>query len=327
MQSSRLLAILILLQSRGRLSAQALAREFEVSQRTIYRDIDRLSAAGVPVYGDKGPGGGFELLNNYRTRLTGLDHDEAQTLFLIGYPKLALDLGLGREVQGARNKLLAALTERGRQTATQTQAYVHIDPSDWYKSYQSLPQLPILTRALSQRRKISLHYESWKAMRTWQLAPLGLVLKASTWYLVAQGPKHIGTYKVENITELVLLEEGFERPIDFDLAHYWCDQVAEFEARIRPHQAQLRVSQAGLRYLRDLGDYGKAAVDTAQPIDHADWYQTTLAYETLDQAARLILSFGAEAEAIAPEALRMQIAALSQEIGQTYGVYRSGGCL
>ncbi len=318
MQSSRLLSILILLQSRGRLSAQALAREFEVSQRTIYRDIDRLSAAGVPVYGDKGPGGGFELLENYRTRLTGLDQAEAQTLFLIGNPKLALDMGLGKEVQATRNKLLAALTERGRQTANQTQSYFHIDPSDWYRSYQSLPQLPILTRALTQQRKVSLQYQSWTAARHWHLEPLGLVLKASTWYLVAKGPKHIATYKVENVADIVLLEETFGRPADFDLSSYWTAHVAEFEARIRPYLAQIRVTQTGLRYLRDLGDYGKAAADKAAPTDQTDWYETTLPYETTDQAARLFLSFGTEVQAIAPLDLRARIAWLCEQVVQSH---------
>src|SRR3954468_8478197 len=144
MRASRLLSILLLLQTRGRMTAQALADEFETSVRTIYRDIDQLSAAGVPVYADRGRAGGFQLMEGYRTQLTGLSSAEAETLFLAGLPGPAAQLGLGDAMAQAQLKLLAALPAEGRQGAARVASRFHLDPIGWFRSAEHADVLPSL---------------------------------------------------------------------------------------------------------------------------------------------------------------------------------------
>ena len=202
MRASRLLSILILLQVRVRLTAEALAQEFGVSVRTIYRDIDGLSAAGIPIYGDRGPGGGFQLLDGYRTRLTGLATDEAQALFMIGLPGPAAALGLGSAAARARTKVLAALSPSLGEDAGRIGARFHLDPVDWYRVPEPVDHLPALARAVLDPRLVSMRYESWRSIRDWQVEPLGLVLKAGAWYVVARGGKTVRIFKVSKILEL-----------------------------------------------------------------------------------------------------------------------------
>ena len=231
MQANRLLSILILLQLRVRLTADSLAREFGVSVRTIYRDVDQLSAAGIPIYGDRGPGGGFQLLGGYRTRLTGLDSDEANALFMIGLPEAAAELGLGPASTRARRKLLAALPPAVGEQAGRMSGRFHLDPIHWYDSAEPVANLPALTRAVLDQRRVTARYESWTRTRRWVLEPLGLVLKAGAWYLVAGSAAHgVRTFKVAKILSLDVQEATFERPADFDLAAHWTAQLARFES-------------------------------------------------------------------------------------------------
>lgn len=199
MRASRLLSILILLQLRGRLTASDLAIEFEVSERTIYRDIDALSAAGVPIYGDRGPGGGFQLLDGYRTRLTGLSTGEAEAAMMIGLPGPAAELGLGTEASAARNKLMSALPDAGAALADRMAARFHLDPIDWYRGSEALPYLPTIARAVLDQRTLRMRYESWQGVRDWNVEPLGLVLKAGIWYLAARGAEKVRVFRVSQI--------------------------------------------------------------------------------------------------------------------------------
>jgi biotin operon repressor len=184
-RASRLLSILILLQLKVRVTADELAREFEVSVRTIYRDIDELSAAGVPVFADRGPGGGFSLLDGYRTDLTGLTLDEAKAMFLIGLDAPADAFGVKDAASRAREKLLAALPKTSGGEAARMGELFHLDPIDWYRAAEAVPHLPAIARALIVGAALDMTYESWSATREWRILPLGLVMKAGAWYLVA----------------------------------------------------------------------------------------------------------------------------------------------
>lgn len=186
MRASRLLSILILLQLRGQLTAEYLAEEFEVSVRTIYRDIDALSAAGVPVYGDSGPGGGFRLFEGYRTKLTGLDSDETEAMLLVGLPGAARAMGLGDAATRARNKLLVALPGTGGDEANRIAGRFHLDTADWYRAARPTPFLTQVARAVLDRQLLAMTYQSWTVRRDWTIEPFGLVLKAGNWYLVAR---------------------------------------------------------------------------------------------------------------------------------------------
>jgi predicted DNA-binding transcriptional regulator YafY len=314
MRSSRLLSILILLQLRVRLTAETLAEEFEVSMRTIYRDIDALSAAGIPVYGDRGPGGGFQLLDGYRTRLTGLASDEAEAMLMIGMPGPATALGLGAAAKRAKGKLLAALTPQGSADADRISGRFHLDLVDWYRTTEPATHLPAIARAVLDQLSIAIRYESWAGIRNRVVDPLGLVLKGGSWYIVGRVNLDTRTYKVANIITLTVQREKFERPPGFDLASHWTSQTARFETDLRPEIASIMASQIGLKRLSALGAYAAQAVKQANQADPHGWSELKLPYETIEQASLALLGVGPEIKVIAPLELRQRIQSLACEI-------------
>jgi len=188
MRASRLLSLLLLLQTRGRMTAQQLAGELGVSVRTVYRDVEALGAAGVPLYGDAGHAGGYQLLGGYRTRLTGLTAAEAEALFLSGLPGPAAELGLGSVLAAATLKLRAALPASLRESADRLTERFYLDAPGWYRRPEDVPHLPAVASAVWERQVIQVTYQRWKepAEVTRRLEPHGLVLKAGTWYVVAR---------------------------------------------------------------------------------------------------------------------------------------------
>lgn len=319
MRASRLLSILILLQLRVRLTAEALAEEFEVSVRTIYRDIDALSAAGIPVYGDRGPGGGFQLLDGYRTRLTGLAAGEAEALMMIGLPGPAAALGLGGAAARVKGKLLASLPAAGSAEAGRMAARFHVDPVDWYRADEPVKHLPAIARAVLDQRIVAMTYESWTGVRDWRVEPLGLVLKAGAWYLVARGARKVRIFKVANILEQAVSEETFERPTDFDLPKWWKEEMQRFEADLRPGVAVLRASPEGLRRLTEQGAYAAEAIIGAKAPDSEGWRKLDLPIETIEQAALLVLGIGPEVEVISPTELRHCLLRLAEDVAARAG--------
>ncbi len=317
MRASRLLSILMLLQLRGRQTAESLAAEFEVSVRTIYRDVDELTASGVPVISDRGPGGGFELTGGYRTQLTGLGTDEAEAMLMIGLPQAAHALGLGQAATLAQRKLLTALPDAGRQGAARIGERFHLDPVDWYQDTEPLPQLPAIARAVLDGQAVTMKYESWSGRREWCIEPLGLVLKAGAWHVVGQrgdGADRVRTFKVAGIVDYQVLEACFERPRDFDLGAYWQQSVMRFEAGLRPLRATVRASSQGRAWLIEQGAYAARAVAGADEPDASGWARLMLPIENYRQAARLLLGVAPEVEAIEPAALREEICVLAAQM-------------
>ena len=263
MKSSRLLSILLLLQTRGRMTAAQLAAELEVSERTVYRDVEALHAAGVPLYGDAGHRGGYRLLDGYRTRLTGLNAGEAEALFLSGAPGPAAELGLGPSLAAAQLKLRAALPPELRAQADRMRSRFHLDAPGWYAEDADVPFLPQVADAVWHGRVLDVRYRRWKAPTDVdrRLEPYGLVLKAGRWYAVAgPGPR---TYRVDQILALAPREERFEPPADFDLAAYWHRYQDEFHARLHQGEALVRLSPAAAARLT--GAAARAYAATAVP--------------------------------------------------------------
>jgi len=317
MRASRLLSILLLLQTRGRMTAQALADEFEISVRTLYRDIDDLSAAGVPVYGERGRAGGFQLLNGYRTRLTGLTPTEIQAMFLIGLPGPAAELGLGDAMADARLKLMAALPGEVSERAGIAGRF-HLDPVAWFRNSERADTLPALARAVWNGLRIRISYETWTKTVERDLEPLGLALKAGIWYLVAQARGKPRTYRVSAIGTLAVSEETFTRPEDFDLSRYWATWAKDFEARLHRGEASLKVSPEGLKRLATLTPAVDGTAARAEPLDERGWIQIDIPIESIDHAAREMLKLGAEAEILAPPELRQAMIELTARLGAIY---------
>ncbi|KQY90536.1 YafY family protein [Pelomonas sp. Root1444] len=321
MRASRLLSILILLQLRPQITALALAREFEVSVRTILRDIDELSAAGVPVYAERGRSGGFRLREGFATRLNGLLGDEAQALPLLGLPGAASELGLGGASQRLRVKLQSALPGDTAALAGRLQARLHVDPLDWYQGGEPAAHLPTLAQAVLECRRVELRYLSWKGERDWKAEPLGLVLKGGSWYAVARAGARTLTLKVANIQSLSVGEESFERPADFDLPTWWQASLRRFERELRPEVAVLRITAEGRRRLAENGRYAAQAVAAAvaeKPAGEQRWARVSLPIESVDQAARLVMSLAPEAEVVGPAAVRERVAAWAGELARCH---------
>ncbi|MBF8187763.1 YafY family transcriptional regulator [Nonomuraea sp. K274] len=322
MRASRLVSILLLLQTRGRMTAQELADRLEVSVRTIYRDVESLHTAGIPLYGDAGPHGGYQLLDGYRTRLTGLTADEAESLFLAGLPGPAAELGLGAVVTAAQLKLMAALPVELRDRAGRIQERFHLDAPTWYRDQEPVTFLPAVADAVWNERRVQVRYRRWQAPQEVErrLDPYGLVLKAGRWYLVARAGEDVRTYRVSQILELHPLPETFARPEGFCLTAYWREYLAEFEARLRWGEATVRLSPRGLERLADLMTPGTvaAARQSAQPPDEEGWTRVTVPIESIEHALGEFLRLGVDAEVLDPAELRDRLAAAARVLAERY---------
>lgn len=308
MRASRLLSMLLLLQARGRVSAPSLARELEVSVRTVYRDVDALGAAGVPLHTEPGRDGGIVLRDEYRFRLTGLSGEEASALPLAGLAQVAADLGLGAAAGAAQLKLLASLPAASGKGARRLAARVHVDPVPWYHRGERLDQLPALAAAVWGDRRLVLDYQSWHRRSRLRVDPLGLVQKGGLWYLVALARGRPRSFRVSGIASARLLDAMARRPRDFDLAQYWARSVVEFERRLRSGRARVRLSPAARQLLRDeLPAAAEHVASTARDAGPDGWVEAELPVEGLDQAARQLLRLGSGVEVLAPDELRAAV--------------------
>ncbi|MFC5490811.1 helix-turn-helix transcriptional regulator [Dokdonella soli] len=303
------------------MSASQLAAEFEVAVRTIHRDIDQLSAAGIPVYADRGRNGGFRLRDGYRTMLTGLNQSEAETLFLAGLPGPAAQMGLAEVLSTARLKLLAALPANVQPGAERIAARFHLDAGAWFHEVDQLPSLPVLARAVWSERMLKLRYrragETEARSRT--LAPLGLVLKGGIWYLVAQSGKSVRTYRAANIHDAEMCDEVFTRPKNFDLAAHWEETVRDYEASVYHEHADVRLSPEGMKRLELLGPYvTSAASKSAGKPDRRGWVRCRLPIESIDFGIRELMRLGIDVIVVGPPALREQLARTAGRIARLH---------
>ncbi|MEU1435385.1 YafY family protein [Streptomyces sp. NPDC005786] len=307
MRASRLVTLLLLLQTRGRMTAQQLAEELEVSVRTVYRDVEALAAAGIPLYGAAGHAGGYRLVDGYRTRLTGLTTDEAQAAFLAALPGTAAELGLGEALAAAQLKLRAALPAELRAHAGRIQERFLLDAPGWYGDADRSPHLAPVAAAVWGRRAALLRYRRWRAPEEIErrVEPYGLVLKAGRWYVVAGGPSGIRTYRVDRILGFRPLEE-FVMPDGFDLAGYWNTYLAGFRARLHTGEALVRLTPEGARRL------GVAPVSDG-------WAEARVPIESIDHAHGEFLRMGTDIEVLAPAELRDRIAATVRTLARSYG--------
>lgn len=308
MKASRLLSILMLLQAHGRLTAPALARLLEVSTRTVLRDIDQLSAAGVPLWGARGRQGGFQLRDGWSTRLTGLTEPESQALLLGGLPGAATDLGLGAAAASARLKMVASLPVEWRAQAERVGMRLHIDPVEWYRSQETPVHLREVAEAVWHARHIVVRYEGWRGPTERTLEPLGLVLKAGTWYMVAcvRGRTEPRTYRLAAVQALQTPGTHFSRPGDFDLVRCWQASVVRFETGLQSFHAQVRVSARALGWLvNERTPFVR--LDESHQAVRPGWTLVRLSIESIEHGARRLLSLGAEVEVLAPPELRQRL--------------------
>jgi predicted DNA-binding transcriptional regulator YafY len=327
MRGSRLLSIQMLLQTRGLMSATALAESLQVSVRTLYRDVDELSAAGVPIYADRGRNGGFRLMDGWKTSLTGLTPSESQAVFLSGLAGPAAQLGLGPDVEAAKLKLLAAMPSDWRDQSQRISSRLHLDPVDWYREAEPVPQLAVVAEAVWGEHRLAMRYESWKADSTRAVSPLGLVLKAGTWYLVAIEREEPRTFRMANVRDAQALPQRVRRPRKFELATYWDESIRRFERDLYKGQATLLATATGLKALSYLSSAVARAVGTVQrPAQPDGRIRVRIPIESIEHATGQLLRLSPEVEVIAPAALRASIVQRVEQVARLYGLEaRPGG--
>jgi predicted DNA-binding transcriptional regulator YafY len=303
MRADRLLSVLLLLQVHRRLTARELAKRLEVSERTIHRDMEALSAAGFPVFAERGSGGGWMLVEGYKTNLTGLNKDEIQALFLTKPLRLLADLGLDKASDAAMIKLSAALPSAYRDNAEHARQRIHIDITGWNRSDEAARLLPVLQQAVWQERKLRFTYErSFGCDPVERLAdPLGLVAKGSVWYLVAVVEGDIRSYRVSRVVSAELTGEPCVRPKGFDLAEYWEQSTVSFKAQLPRYQATVRAHPDVFPRMSFAGRF--ARIEHADPPDSDGWIRVAMRFDVEEMACEYALSFGSKMEVVEPASL------------------------
>lgn len=307
MKADRLLSALLLLQAHGGLTARQLARRLEVSMRTVQRDMEALSAAGVPVFALRGAGGGWRLDDGWRTRVPGLDEAELSAL-LMAQPRVLGDARLAKAAEAALDKLMAALPSSLREQAASIRRRLHVDPTGWWGTPENLVMLPVVQDAVARDRKLAMRYLRAGRERVERTVdPLGLVAKGSVWYLVANTPAGFRTYRVSRIEEATPLDQPCERPPGFDLAAYWQASTAELRQRRDRYEVTLRLDPRAAASL--------ATWRRTEPVEPPDagapdgWPTLRAWFEDEEQARFIVLGCGPRAEVLAPDELRAAVAA------------------
>ncbi|WP_326603255.1 helix-turn-helix transcriptional regulator [Streptomyces sp. NBC_01800] len=322
MRAARLIKMVLLLQSRPAMTAAELARELEVSERTITRDAQALSEAGVPVYADRGRAGGYRLVGGYRTRLTGLARNEAEALFLSGLPSALREMGLEDAASAARLKVSAALLPSLRDASDTAAQRFHLDAPGWYQEPVTPELLPAVAEAVWDDRMVKARYRRGgpgsEVER--ELAPYGLVLKAGVWYVCARAGTDFRVYRIDRFAAVAVTDERFVRDEDFDLPGFWDERAAQFARSILRTEVTVRVSEAGVGRLPHLVDRSAAldALDAAGPPDADGWRTVVLPVESLDVAYSQLLALGPELEVLEPAALRTRFGTAAERLSDLY---------
>lgn len=324
MRADRLLSLLMLLQSRGRMNANELAEILEVSVRTIYRDIYALSTSGVPVYGEAGREGGFALLDSYRTSLTGLTDDELRVLFTLRIPEPLEDLGVSAELQQALLKLSAAIPEARRSLESDFRLRVHMDSSGWEQRIEPLPHLKPVYHAIRHDLQLFIRYQPLFSitMDQW-IDPYGLVAKGGEWYLVCSTRQKINVYKISELLDVRIGEDKFVRPPGFDVAVFWKEWCTHRSESSGAYPVTLRVFPRMIPYLSQI--FGPTIGKQTLPADPREGIVLLLQFESLEAARKGLLPLGGSVEVLTPRALRISIQDYAEQILLRYSDKTRGG--
>lgn len=301
MRAERLVSILLHLQTHKQLSASKLAHRLSVSERTIQRDMEALSLAGIPLYAERGRTGGWSLMEGYRSNLTGLNNAEVQALIL-SPARVLEDLGLEDAAEAATLKLLASLPAFRRHEAEIVRQCIYVDAAPWHSHEEDLSKMPQIQEAIWQRRTALIHYQkSDDDIVERLIEPLGLVAKGRVWYCVAHIEGDYRTYRISRILDIEL-GENFERPQSFDLEAYWKASSREFTASLPRFPAVLRVHQDAMRFIYS---WRWARVERVE--EDGDWRIVHLNFEEIEEASASVLSCAGQALVIEPAELRTRV--------------------
>jgi predicted DNA-binding transcriptional regulator YafY len=325
MRGDRLISILLLLQSHGRMTAGDLAEKLEVSERTIYRDMEALSGTGIPVFAERGKNGGWSLLEDYQTDLTGLKESEIRALFVSHSAHLLEDLGLTRTSEEARNKLIASLPSTYRENAKDVWNRIHIDTRSWRRQKEKAASFEVLKQAIWKENKLIISYQRGDGETADRLvAPLGLVAKGDLWYLIASKENgDIRTYRASRIHHAEAVEETFNRPEKFDLAEYWSSSTQAFIKNLPTYEVKVEAAKSIVSRLTFTGRF--ARVLETGPATNAGWIPLTLSFDTEEEAAGYLLGFADQVKVIEPAGLRVKIYNMAESTVSFYRQDKGAG--
>lgn len=317
MRADRLISILLLLQNKSKLTTRELALELEVTERTIHRDMEALSAAGIPVVAERGKAGGWRLLKQYRTNLTGLKADEIKSLLISPSFQLLTDLGLTKNWYEARQKILASIPSSLQQNANDIWNRIHVDTSAWRQSTEKMESFKVLQQAIWEDRILQIKYERADGECVERVVnPLGLVAKGSTWYLIALSNGKIRNYRASRMRSALLMSETFTRPNDFDLAQYWNNSTQEFIKSLPKYLADVEVSPSIVHRIKFSGRFVQI-VKIDSPLENG-WIPIKLCFDTEQEAQLYILGFGNQIKTLRPNTLKQNIYDMARAVIDFY---------
>lgn len=304
-RADRLLSTLLLLQAHGRLSGRELADRLEVSARTVHRDMEALSSAGVPVFALRGARGGWRLDEDWKTQVPALDEAELRAL-LMAQPRVIGDVRLAAAAERAMAKLMAALPVPMRARAALMRQRLYVDVTAWRGSTENVAMLPIVQDAVARDRRLSMKYrKAGREVVERVVDPLGLVAKGSTWYMVAQTPKGLRTFRVSRIEKATVLDGPVRRPAEFDLAAFWKTSTEQFQQGWARYEATLRLEPGAASWVKMCRIVSQAT----KQADREGWVRLKIQFENEEEACFWVMGLGARVEVIEPAELRERLIA------------------
>ena len=313
MKSERLVALLLLLQGAQRRTARELADALEVSMRTVYRDVDALSQAGIPVFAERGPDGGIALSEGYRRALMHFNEEEVRALFVPGSAILS-DLGMSASAERAFEKLRGGLPALQQRAIERVRDRIFVDQRRWHQEAVPVETLALLRRAVWDERRVEIAYRDRARKQTLRtIDPLGLVSKAGVWYVVAQTGEGLRSFRADRIESAVETAARFERPDAFDLAAYWREASAAFT---RPDDASIAVEL--LMPKERTGTL--AGFFPSQPLDDGDPQRVAVTFPTRDSAVHWIVAWGTTVRLLAPTSLLQDVVAHAEAVARHHSV-------
>jgi predicted DNA-binding transcriptional regulator YafY len=319
MRADRLITIILLLQNNGRLTTKALAKELEVTERTIHRDMETLSRSGIPVYAERGRHGGWSIIEGYRTNLTGLKESEIRTLFVTPSTQLLDDLGITQSSEEARNKLIASLPANFSKHTKDVWNRIHVDMSTWRKQKENIVTFEVLKNAIWKEKKLKIKYQRADGITNERVVkPLGLVAKGSRWYFIASKDNdELRNYRASRILSAIPIEETFERPKDFNLAQYWESSTRTFMENLPHYEVWVKVNPSILTRLKFSGQFVQI-VEVENNTQQADWIPVKLSFDTEEEAKNYILGFADQMKVIEPKELQAKILKMAKSVVAFY---------
>ncbi|TLS36827.1 helix-turn-helix transcriptional regulator [Pseudalkalibacillus caeni] len=317
MRADRLISILLLLKKRGKVTTKELAQELEVTQRTIHRDMEALISAGIPIFSERGKGGGWSIMDNWQNRLSWLKNEEVQSLFIPSSNNLLADLGFNEISEKAREKLYSSVPYQHKEEAIKLWERVYIDTSTWKDRTEHQAFITDIKRALFNEKKLKIIYEKYNGKSDERIIePLGLVSKGDKWYLVALKKGEYRNYRVSRIKSVIMLDEEFTYPSYFNLQSYWKKSKKEFVNNLPRYIVQVKVLSSIIPRLKFTGKFVEVIEVGNNDIDQ--WLPVTLSFHSEEEAVEYIFGFGNKMKVANPVHLKDTLIIMAKDVIDMY---------